>query len=108
MADEPQQSDTIESLLAEGRTYPPSAEFTGAGADRRRPGLRRGRRRLRGVLGEAGGRALDWIEPWDTVLEWDLPFAKWFVGGKLNVVGQLPRPPRRRGPRRPGRLPLGG
>ncbi len=29
---------------------------------------------------------LDWAQPWDTVLEWDAPFAKWFVGGKLNVA----------------------
>ncbi len=29
--------------------------------------------------------ALHWFEPWHTVLEWDLPFAKWFVGGTLNV-----------------------
>ncbi|HYY47724.1 MAG TPA: acetate--CoA ligase, partial [Thermoplasmata archaeon] len=26
-----------------------------------------------------------WIRPWTKVLEWDLPFAKWFVGGQLNV-----------------------
>ncbi|HEY5250187.1 MAG TPA: acetate--CoA ligase [Acidimicrobiales bacterium] len=30
-------------------------------------------------------RSLDWIEPWQTVLQWDLPFAQWFVGGTLNV-----------------------
>ncbi|MHB8681017.1 MAG: acetate--CoA ligase [Acidimicrobiales bacterium] len=30
-------------------------------------------------------KALDWFTPWDRVLEWDLPFAKWFVGGTLNV-----------------------
>jgi acetyl-CoA synthetase len=30
-------------------------------------------------------RRLDWIEPWDTVLEHDPPWVKWFVGGKLNV-----------------------
>ena len=30
-------------------------------------------------------RALDWFNEWHTVLEWDLPFAKWFVGGTLNV-----------------------
>ena len=29
--------------------------------------------------------ALDWAQEWDTILEWELPFAKWFVGGKLNV-----------------------
>src|SRR5919205_435737 len=29
---------------------------------------------------------LDWIEPWDEVLDWsEPPFAKWFVGGKLNA-----------------------
>ena len=29
--------------------------------------------------------ALDWDHPWDAVCEWELPFAKWFVGGRLNV-----------------------
>ena len=28
---------------------------------------------------------LEWMRPWDTVLEWQSPHAKWFVGGKLNV-----------------------
>src|SRR5437762_6159377 len=28
---------------------------------------------------------LDWIAPWSKVLDWDPPFAKWFVGGRLNV-----------------------
>jgi len=28
---------------------------------------------------------LHWFEPWTKVLEWDLPWAKWFVGGKLNL-----------------------
>ena len=30
-------------------------------------------------------KGLHWIQPWETVLEWNPPFAKWFVGGKLNV-----------------------
>jgi acetyl-CoA synthetase len=30
-------------------------------------------------------RKLDWIRPWDRVLEWTPPRAKWFIGGKLNV-----------------------
>ena len=29
---------------------------------------------------------LDWFKPWDKVLEWNLPFAKWFVGGKINIA----------------------
>ena len=30
-------------------------------------------------------RELEWIQPWTTVLEWKPPYAKWFVGGKLNI-----------------------
>src|SRR3954451_13116056 len=33
-----------------------------------------------GVAGE-----LHWFEKWNKVLEWDLPWAKWFVGGKINA-----------------------
>ena len=29
---------------------------------------------------------LDWSKDWDTICEWDLPYAKWFVGGQLNVA----------------------
>src|SRR5207237_9467988 len=28
---------------------------------------------------------LHWFKKWDTVLEWNEPHAKWFVGGKINV-----------------------
>ncbi len=37
-----------------------------------------------GFWAEQAG-ALDWFRAWDTVLEWDLPFARWFDGGTLNV-----------------------
>ncbi len=44
-------------------------------------------------------RELDWFEPWTRVLEWNPPYAKWFVGGKLNAsVNCLDR--HIRGPRR--------
>jgi acetyl-CoA synthetase len=35
---------------------------------------------------EAQARRLQWDREWDTALEWELPFAKWFVGGQLNVA----------------------
>jgi len=36
---------------------------------------------------EEAARRLDWAEPWTTALDWtDPPFAKWFVGGTLNVA----------------------
>jgi len=31
---------------------------------------------------------LDWYKPWDRVLDWDPPYARWFVGGKLNACHQ--------------------
>jgi acetyl-CoA synthetase len=31
-------------------------------------------------------RRLTWTKPWDKVLEWDLPYAKWFLGGQLNAT----------------------
>ena len=31
-------------------------------------------------------RELDWFEPWDRVLEWNYPYAKWFVNAKLNIT----------------------
>jgi acetyl-CoA synthetase len=34
---------------------------------------------------ESHARRLRWMQDWDTTLEWDPPYAKWFVGGKLNV-----------------------
>jgi acetyl-CoA synthetase len=78
-------SDTIESLLAEGRTFPPPAEFV------ERALIHDGRvddeaaADPRAFWAEQARDLLDWDQPWHTVLEWDLPFAKWFVGGKLNV-----------------------
>ncbi|MBT7252318.1 MAG: AMP-binding protein, partial [Candidatus Nitrosopelagicus sp.] len=30
-------------------------------------------------------KSLSWFEPWSETLRWNPPFAKWFVGGKLNA-----------------------
>ena len=65
-----------------------------------RTGSRSGRRRPTGCdWARPLGRRARLVEP---------PFAKWFVGGKLNVAVQLRRPARRGRPRRQGRAPLGG
>src|SRR3989442_2227994 len=34
---------------------------------------------------ERFARELDWFKPWRKALEWKAPYAKWFIGGKLNV-----------------------
>ena len=76
---------TIEELSHEGRTFPPPEEFAAnanvtaeeydkAAADR---------------IGywEEQAKRITWDTPFDTVLDWsDKPFAKWYVGGRLNAA----------------------
>ncbi len=31
-------------------------------------------------------RELDWMKPWDGVLSWNHPYARWFSGGRLNIT----------------------
>jgi acetyl-CoA synthetase len=35
---------------------------------------------------EKEARELEWFEPWSKVLEWNAPFAKWFVGARTNIT----------------------
>ena len=39
-----------------------------------------------GFWARQAAELLDWETDWHTILEWDLPYAKWFVGGRLNVA----------------------
>ena len=83
MSDTPQE--TLANLLSEDRTFPPSPEFAEqanvtedaygeADADRL-------------AFWDRQARRLDWAKEWDRTLDWsNPPFAKWFVGGELNVA----------------------
>jgi acetyl-CoA synthetase len=83
------ESTTIESVLNESRLFPPSEEFS---ARAHISGMEEYER----LYAEAEvdpesywakqAEALHWFQKWDTVLEWNLPFAKWFVGGTTNVA----------------------
>uniref|UniRef100_UPI000A51F4C5 AMP-binding protein n=1 Tax=Nocardia inohanensis TaxID=209246 RepID=UPI000A51F4C5 len=65
--------------------YPPSAEFAAA-ANGDASLYDRAAADREGFWAEQAQR-LHWHQPWDRVLDWDdAPFAKWFVGGKLNVA----------------------
>ncbi|MCU1456735.1 MAG: acetate--CoA ligase [Actinomycetia bacterium] len=77
---------TIEALMAEGRTFAPSEEFkrnaqiTDAGI------YQDAESDWTGFWARQAAELLDWDQEWHTILDWKLPFAKWFVGGKLNVA----------------------
>ena len=74
----------LATLLDEQREFPPSAAFRAAAhcsSD--------------AIYHEAGAspetfwagwaRQLEWIRPWDRVLEWSPPHAQWFLGGRINA-----------------------
>jgi acetyl-CoA synthetase len=76
---------TIEALLAEGRTFPPPPEFKKTARVVDAEIYDEAERDFEGFWARQAAELLDWTEEWHTILEWDLPFAKWFVGGTLNV-----------------------
>ncbi len=75
---------TIEDYLSEDRVFHPSEHFRQeAVADD--PGVyQRAAADPERFWAEQAG-ALDWYRTWDSVLDWDLPVARWFDGGTLNV-----------------------
>ncbi len=75
--------DSIENLGSESRTFPPSAEFAAQANAKAEIYDRAESDRL--AFWETQARELTWQKPWDSVLEWKAPYAKWFVGGKLNA-----------------------
>jgi acetyl-CoA synthetase len=79
------EAATIEALLAEGRTFPPPPDFKKTARIVSTDEYDEAERDYQGFWARQAAELVDWIEEWHTILEWDLPFAKWFVGGKLNV-----------------------
>jgi acetyl-CoA synthetase len=74
----------LENLLHEERQFPPSAEFAADSTTKASIYDEAATDRLAFWEQQAG--ALAWRKPWHTVLEWNPPYAKWFVGGELNVA----------------------
>src|SRR5207249_2516460 len=77
-------SATIDSLLKEREQYPPSAAFRKS-AHLKNDTFRQDAAKDPGAFWSRMAKELDWIAPWSKVLEWNPPFANWFLDGKLNV-----------------------
>jgi acetyl-CoA synthetase len=71
-------------LLREDRTFPPAAEFRAKAVARDERIYAEAERDPEGFWA-AFARELVWSRPWDTVLDWQPPHAKWFVGGRINA-----------------------
>src|SRR5690349_5593020 len=83
-----QSQSAIESALQENRVFPPPAQFS---AQARIKSMDEYQRLYRESIqnpdkfwGDAANE-LQWFKRWDKVLEWNAPYAKWFVGGKTNL-----------------------
>jgi len=74
----------IEALLAEERAFEPTGALREQANINDPSVYERAKKDLEGFWAEAA-RSLDWFKPWDKVLEWNPPIAKWFTGGKINV-----------------------
>jgi acetyl-CoA synthetase len=76
---------TIEALFAENRTFPPPQSFVDQ-ANLTDPAIYEQALADPEAFWAEQAESLSWFRKWDQVLDWSPPFAKWFVGGKLNVA----------------------
>jgi len=76
---------TIEDYLHENRLFPPSAEFKGNALTSDDSLYREADADYEAFWARQARELLTWNSDFTTTLEWELPFAKWFVGGTLNV-----------------------
>ena len=88
-AKRPEQKDAatrheIDALLTESRRFAPSDAFR-ARAQVNDPGVYARAAADPEAFWAGFARELEWIRPWDQVLDWQPPHARWFAGGQLNV-----------------------
>jgi len=76
---------TIEELYVEERTFPPPTEFAAAALLADSSHHDEATTDYEAFWARQARELLTWDEDFHTVLEWDQPFSKWFVGGRLNM-----------------------
>ncbi len=79
----------IDSTLKEKRVFKPSKAFSAQAYIKSFAAYqalyRKAQKNPQVYWAERAKEFLTWFSPWKKTLVWDLPFAKWFVGGKINV-----------------------
>ncbi|MFB2738544.1 acetate--CoA ligase [Umezakia ovalisporum] len=81
---------TIKSILQEKRSFHPTGEFAQNAHIKSLEDYQRLYAQAQAdpqqFWAELAEKELKWFQKWDTVLDWQPPFAKWFVGGKINIA----------------------
>jgi acetyl-CoA synthetase len=78
------ETAALSNLLQEKRRFAPPADLAAAANVTAAAYDEAASDRL--AFWERAAERLTWAKRWDTTLEWNPPFAKWFVGGELNVA----------------------
>ncbi|MGE4566294.1 MAG: acetate--CoA ligase [Acidimicrobiales bacterium] len=76
---------TIENYYVEDRTFPPSADFVASAVAGDRSDYQEAALDYEAFWARQARELLTWDQDFHTTLEWELPYAKWFLGGQLNV-----------------------
>ena len=76
---------SIDALLQEERSFPPPPAFAAA-ANLSDPAIYERAAQDPAAFWAGLAEELHWFRPWDSVLDWQPPFAQWFIGGKLNAA----------------------
>ena len=76
---------TIEEFYVEDRTFPPDPEFVEKALLNDSSHYEEAVSDYEAFWARQARELISWDKDFDTTLEWDLPFAKWFVGGQLNI-----------------------
>ena len=76
---------TIEVYETEDRRFPPSAEFAAAALANDQSLFEEAEADLEAFWARQARELISWDQDFDQVLDWQLPYAKWFLGGKLNI-----------------------
>ena len=77
--------DAIEAFASENRTFPPSDAFKADALVTGTEMYDEAARDDEGFWARQASELVHWDTEWDTILDWQLPDAKWFEGGTLNV-----------------------
>ncbi|MDP8987398.1 MAG: acetate--CoA ligase, partial [Actinomycetota bacterium] len=83
---QPTENPAIEVYGLEDRSFPPSEEFRASALVRGTELHDEAARDHEGFWARQAADLLTWRKQWDTILEWELPYARWFVGGQLNAA----------------------
>ena len=76
-------SEALSNLGSENRTFAPTEAFASQANAKQEIYERADKDYL--AFWEEQASALYWHKKWEQVLDWQSPFAKWFIGGKLNA-----------------------